>query len=281
MGTPVSAALVPVPVPRLPDSSESVTGKRSPTKKVAGFPSCARSRTCLPLRTNVSASEKWAATAGRVSRNLELPPPTTVNPGMLEKPCALKICPTIVSKFAASVAAARDRISFGLIRKACAEAGGVMPSCRALFRSTSSISISSITSPRAFSTCWITSPASSSLSGASRTVIERLRASSSMCVAPVISRNTRSNSVISSGATDAGNRNVCCACKPNWRRFSVVSGATKMSVASIGRQNVPVCSPRRDIAVLKSTSSKRSRTLRVVSSGSNAAFRPKACATCS
>ncbi len=40
---------VPVPVPTLPDSSDSVTGKRSPTKNVAGLPSCARSRICRPL----------------------------------------------------------------------------------------------------------------------------------------------------------------------------------------------------------------------------------------
>src|SRR6266852_4679580 len=39
--SPVNAA----PFPRLPESSESVIGKRSPTKKLAGFPSCARSRT--------------------------------------------------------------------------------------------------------------------------------------------------------------------------------------------------------------------------------------------
>src|SRR5256885_13871712 len=57
-------------VPKLPDKSESVTGKRSPTKNVAGLPSCARSNTCWPLCTRLSASEKLAATPGSVSKNL-------------------------------------------------------------------------------------------------------------------------------------------------------------------------------------------------------------------
>src|SRR5690242_7326742 len=54
---------------KLPESRESVMGKRSPTKKVAGLLSCARINTCLPLCTRLSASEKSAATPGRVNRN--------------------------------------------------------------------------------------------------------------------------------------------------------------------------------------------------------------------
>src|SRR6267154_1698890 len=61
--------LFAVAVPRLPDKRDSVTGKRSPTKNVAGLPSCARNKTCRPLCTRVSASEKLAAAPGRVSKN--------------------------------------------------------------------------------------------------------------------------------------------------------------------------------------------------------------------
>src|SRR5258707_9362860 len=39
----------------------------------------------------------------------------------------------------------------------CSEAGGVIPRSRALLRSTSRISISSMTSPRALSSCWMSS----------------------------------------------------------------------------------------------------------------------------
>src|SRR5258708_38636976 len=75
VGTPrnevlfVVELLFAVAVPRLPDKRDSVTGKRSPTKKVAGLPSCARSKTCRPLCTRLSASEKLAAAPGRVSKN--------------------------------------------------------------------------------------------------------------------------------------------------------------------------------------------------------------------
>src|SRR5215470_10765925 len=58
------------------DSRERATGKRSPTKKFAGLPSCARRRTCLPLFTKLSALEKSAATPGRVRRKVVYPPPT-------------------------------------------------------------------------------------------------------------------------------------------------------------------------------------------------------------
>src|SRR5207245_7244718 len=71
-------------VPRLPESKERVTGKRSPTKKVAGFPSCARKRTWRPLCTSESASEKSAAAPGRVKRNVVLPPPAAMRGGINE-----------------------------------------------------------------------------------------------------------------------------------------------------------------------------------------------------
>src|SRR5260370_8621215 len=77
----VGAPAIAAPVPRLPESNERVTGKRSPTKKVAGLPSCARRRTWRPLRTSDNASEKSAATLGKVSRKVDLPPPTTTSGG--------------------------------------------------------------------------------------------------------------------------------------------------------------------------------------------------------
>src|ERR1700731_3860644 len=73
LGTPVNEVLFVAELPalpKLPDNRESVTGKRSPTKKLAGLPSCARSRTCRPLCTRLSASEKLAATPGSVSKNV-------------------------------------------------------------------------------------------------------------------------------------------------------------------------------------------------------------------
>ena len=170
-------------------------------------------------------------------------------------------------------------ISLGLIRKACADEGGVMPSFRDLSRSTSSNSTSSMSSPRARSTWLISSLARASLSGVSRMVIARLCESSSMCVEPVISRRMRSNSVISSGATADASGNVCSACTAYCRRFSGVSGVTKISDVLIGRQNVPVCWASRVIAVAKSTPSTRSFTLRAVRSGSKATLMPKVCAT--
>src|SRR3979490_2657289 len=74
VGTPRNEVLLvvelfEVAVPRLPDKRDSVTGKRSPTKNVAGLPSCARNKTCRPLCTRLSASEKLAAAPGSVSKN--------------------------------------------------------------------------------------------------------------------------------------------------------------------------------------------------------------------
>ncbi len=61
-----------------------------------------------------------------------------------------------------------------------------------------------------------------------------------MRVDPVISRNTRKSSVISSGATAADRGNVCVACTANCFRFSLVSAATKIVSSPTGRQNVPL-----------------------------------------
>ncbi len=296
VGMPVNETVLflPPPVPRLPESSESVTGNRSPTKKVAGFPFCARSRTCRPLCTRLSASEKFAATPGRVKRNVVYPPPKSVNPGMVDSPFALKSCPRMVSAFDKSFEFCNVRISFGLIRNACVDAGGVIPSCCALLRSTSSSSISSISSPRARSTCRMSSLASASLSGESRMVMVRLCASRSMCAAPVISRSTRSSSVISSGATEDGSANVCSACKPYCRRFSSVSGATNISAASPRKLKlrVPACGLSRGIpeicvavgagssSGIESISAMRSATTRLAGSMRIAVFSSSlACAT--
>src|SRR5579859_362060 len=73
VGTPRKELLFVVEfpaVPRLPDNSESVIGKRSPTKNVAGLPSWPRNNTCWPLCTRLSASEKLAAVPGSVSRKV-------------------------------------------------------------------------------------------------------------------------------------------------------------------------------------------------------------------
>src|SRR6266568_5045380 len=61
-GSPVNVLAFPT----LPESKERVIGKRSPTKKLAGFPSCARSSTCRPLCTSERVSEKLAVRLGRV-----------------------------------------------------------------------------------------------------------------------------------------------------------------------------------------------------------------------
>src|ERR1700674_1843854 len=87
-----------LPVPRLPESKDSVTGKRSPTKNVAGLPSCARSRTWRPLCTSESESEKFAATLGRVSRKVERPPPKGKRAVVGESPFAAKTCAKLVRR---------------------------------------------------------------------------------------------------------------------------------------------------------------------------------------
>src|SRR5216683_1807488 len=67
--------VIVVALPTVPESKERVIGKRSPTKKLAGFPSCARSNTWRPLCTSERESEKLAVALGSVRRKVERPPP--------------------------------------------------------------------------------------------------------------------------------------------------------------------------------------------------------------
>src|ERR1700726_4323580 len=131
-GVPVN---VP-PTPKLFDSSDNVTGKRSPTKNVAGLLSCARIRTSLPLRTSESESEKSAVAPGSVSKNVDNPPPNRINGGMLENPCPLNTCCALVSKFARSVELASERNAFGVNKISDVDDGGVTPSFCCVARST-------------------------------------------------------------------------------------------------------------------------------------------------
>src|SRR5256884_2598463 len=87
-GTPVNAAAFP----KLPESRLSVIGKRSPTKKLAGLPFWARSRTWRPLCISESESEKLAAPPGSVSRKVGRAPPTATTRGMLENSLPPKNC---------------------------------------------------------------------------------------------------------------------------------------------------------------------------------------------
>ena len=213
----------------LPESSDRVTGKRSPTKNDAGLPSCARRRTWRPLCTSERASEKSAAAPGSVRRNVVFPPPTATSGGIKE---LIEVAPPDpLPKMPARSVWSAERlfawvnwlIRLGGMVKSWALEGVSIPSFRAVLRSTSSSSISSITSPRALSVWRINSPATARCSGVSRMVMVRLRESSSMCVAPVMSRSTRSISVTSSGPTAAGRGKVCSASSPNCLRFSKVS----------------------------------------------------------
>ena len=114
----------------------------------------------------------------------------------------------------------------------------------------------------------------------SRIVIERLCESSSMCVDAVISRSTRSSSVISSGATDAEQRKRLLGL---YRELAALLGRIRRDEnqmsRSTGRQNVPVCCASSDMAVVKSTSSTRRCTRCAGRSGSNAALIPNMCVT--
>src|ERR1700730_2545023 len=130
------------PVPRLFDSSDNVTGTRSPTKNVAGLLSCARIRTSRPLRTSESESEKSTLAPGSVSKNVDNPPPNRTNGGMLENPCPLKTCCALVSKFARSVELASERNAFGVNKISDVDDGGVTPNFCSVARSTSNNSIS-------------------------------------------------------------------------------------------------------------------------------------------
>src|SRR5712664_3495200 len=80
------------PIPRLPCNKQIVIGKPSPTKKVAGFPSCARNSTWRPLCTSERESEKLTVALGRVSRKVERPPPMGMTAGIPENPFPAKTC---------------------------------------------------------------------------------------------------------------------------------------------------------------------------------------------
>src|SRR5260370_3855530 len=146
--------------PRLLESRERVIGKRSPTKEDADLRSWARNKIWRPLCTSVSASENWAANVGIVRRNVVLPPPTRANGGMRELrdvpappevPLFPKMLANNVTNVPASWAACNWEIMLVLRDISSLEGGGRIPRVRALLRSTSRISISRITSPRAFS----------------------------------------------------------------------------------------------------------------------------------
>src|SRR5580704_19061792 len=132
-----------VETPRLPESRESVIGKRSPTKKDAGLPSCARNKTWRPLCTSVSASENCAAMAGSVKRNVVLPPPTTVSGGIRELrfrelPALPELDPfpkmlaSRVTKVLMSLACRNWDMRLGVREINSAEEGGSRPRVRAL-----------------------------------------------------------------------------------------------------------------------------------------------------
>ena len=59
-------------------------GKRSPTKNVAGFPSCARNKIRWALWTVFRAALKLAVTLGMVARKIVFPPPNAINAGSAE-----------------------------------------------------------------------------------------------------------------------------------------------------------------------------------------------------
>src|SRR5438552_476659 len=137
--------------PRLVESRDKVTGYRCPTKNVAGLPSCARIKISRPLLTSDNPSENFAEAFGMVSKNVLFPPPTgNTSVGLAVIPRAVKICDINVSRLVKSVAASSFARSLEFSGNACTFEGGVIPKARALFRSTSSSSISSMTSRRLF-----------------------------------------------------------------------------------------------------------------------------------
>src|SRR5437899_11827900 len=97
-GTPVRE-----PVPTLPESNDRVIGKRSPTKMLAGFPSCARNRTSRPLRTRERESEKLAAPLGSESRNVVRPPPKATTGGIEDNHFAATTARRLESRVVMSV----------------------------------------------------------------------------------------------------------------------------------------------------------------------------------
>src|SRR5271154_7182288 len=95
---PASAAVCVGGVVALPTRLEEYcareTGKRSPTKNVAGWPSSARSRTRRPAWTLERKFESVAVAPGNVPRKVVLPPPKA-NTGGIEdadpKTCVSKV----------------------------------------------------------------------------------------------------------------------------------------------------------------------------------------------
>ena len=67
---------------RLEDSSASVIGKCSPTKKVAGRASSTRNSTRCALCTMLKVLEKLAVAPGSVARKSVAPPPNAMSGGM-------------------------------------------------------------------------------------------------------------------------------------------------------------------------------------------------------
>ena len=228
----VDVTVPPIVVPpRLVESSDKVTGYRCPTKNVAGLPSCARIKISRPLFTSDNPSENFADAFGIVSRNVLFPPPTgNTSVGLAVIPRAVKTCDINVSRLVKFVAASSFATSLEFSGNACTFEGGVIPKVRALFRSTSSSSISSMTSRRACSNSLISCPASFTLSAVSRSVRLWFFVSMLMRVEFVISRITRKSSVTSSGATALSSRNVCSTSSEYSLRFAIVSDATKINV---------------------------------------------------
>jgi len=80
------------------ESVEKLMGKRSPTKKLAGSPSSARSRMRSAVRTTLSESAKLAAAPGSVARKTVWPPPKAMSGGtsalseVLPVPSRAEIC---------------------------------------------------------------------------------------------------------------------------------------------------------------------------------------------
>src|SRR5260370_42187424 len=67
--------VIVVAFPTLAESKARGMERRSPTKKLAGFPSCARSRTWRARLPSERASEQLAARLGRVDKQVDTPPP--------------------------------------------------------------------------------------------------------------------------------------------------------------------------------------------------------------
>ena len=80
-GVEMTPGMFPPTPAKLGENCARVTGNRSPTKKVAGFPSSVRSKMRRPCCTSESISEKLAAAPGSVARNVVEPPPNAISGG--------------------------------------------------------------------------------------------------------------------------------------------------------------------------------------------------------